>query len=54
MSSLHGYMNVLSPKPTDIDPKDPKGKQKAIHPAETFAEYQARVAREKEEAEKNK
>ncbi|PXF46830.1 Protein PYP1 [Gracilariopsis chorda] len=40
------------PEPTKIDPNDPKGKQKAIHPAETFAEYQARVAREKAEKEK--
>ncbi|CDF35169.1 unnamed protein product [Chondrus crispus] len=39
------------PTPTEIDPNDPKGKQKAIHHAETFADYQARVAREKAEKE---
>lgn len=37
-----------SPDPTVIDPNDPKGKQKAIHPAETFAEYNARVKAEAE------
>jgi len=30
------------PEPTDIDPNDPKGKQQAIHKAESFAEYLAR------------
>ncbi|CAN8076902.1 unnamed protein product [Agarophyton chilense] len=37
------------PSPTKIDPNDPKGKQTAIHPAETFAEYQARLKREAQE-----
>ena len=27
------------PEPTVIDPNDPKGKQQAIHKAESFAEY---------------
>lgn len=35
-----------SPEPTKLDPNDPKAKQKAIHPAESFADYQARKARE--------
>ena len=30
------------PAPTYIDPKDPKGKQQAIHKAESFAEYLAK------------
>ena len=30
------------PEPTTIDPNDPKGKQGAIHKAESFAEYLAR------------
>jgi len=30
------------PEPTVIDPNDPKGKQQAIHKAESFAEYLAR------------
>jgi len=30
------------PAPTDIDPNDPKGKQQAIHKAESFADYLAR------------
>ena len=30
------------PEPTVIDPNDPKGKQQAIHKAETFAEYLAK------------
>merc|ERR1719192_2882054 len=30
------------PAPTYVDPNDPKGKQQAIHKAETFAEYLAR------------
>merc|ERR1712146_870630 len=29
------------PEPTVIDPNDPKGKQKAIHQAPSFAEYMA-------------
>merc|ERR1719261_1193676 len=31
-----------NPEATVIDPNDPKGKQQAIHKAETFAEYLAR------------
>ena len=27
------------PAPTVVDPNDPKGKQQAIHKAESFAEY---------------
>jgi len=27
------------PEPTRIDPNDPKGKQKAIHKADSFEEY---------------
>merc|ERR1719442_236750 len=30
------------PEPTYIDPNDPKGKQQAIHKAESFADYLAR------------
>lgn len=30
------------PEPTDYDPSDPKGKQQAIHKAESFAEYLAK------------
>jgi len=30
------------PAPTEIDPNDPKGKQQAIHKAESFADYLAR------------
>merc|ERR1719460_2979972 len=30
------------PDPTQIDPNDPKGKQQAIHKAESFADYLAR------------
>merc|ERR1719161_28789 len=30
------------PEPTTIDPNDPKGKQQAIHKAESFADYLAR------------
>ena len=30
------------PAPTEIDPSDPKGKQQAIHKAESFAEYLAK------------
>merc|ERR1719291_1491391 len=30
------------PAPTYVDPSDPKGKQQAIHKAESFAEYLAR------------
>ena len=30
------------PAPTEYDPNDPKGKQQAIHKAESFAEYLAK------------
>ena len=30
------------PAPTQVDPNDPKGKQQAIHKAESFAEYLAK------------
>ena len=30
------------PAPTFVDPSDPKGKQQAIHKAESFAEYLAK------------
>merc|ERR1719261_670233 len=30
------------PEPTIIDPNDPKGKQQAIHKAESFADYLAK------------
>merc|ERR1719162_2245656 len=30
------------PEPTNIDPNDPKGKQGAIHKAESFSDYLAR------------
>ena len=32
------------PEPTSVDPSDPKGKQQAIHKAESFAEYLAKRA----------
>ena len=32
------------PAPTAYDPNDPKGKQQAIHKAESFAEYLAKRA----------
>jgi hypothetical protein len=32
------------PEPTVVDPNDPKGKQQAIHKAESFAEYLAKRA----------
>ena len=32
------------PEPTEVAPNDPKGKQQAIHKAESFAEYLARRA----------
>jgi rRNA maturation protein Nop10 len=34
------------PEPSQYDPNDPKGKQQAIHKAETFADYLARRQRE--------
>merc|ERR1719482_1841510 len=30
------------PEPTEIDPNDPKGKQQAIHKADSFADYLAK------------
>ena len=39
------------PDPTDYDPNDPKGKQQAIHKAESFSDYMER--RKKEMAEGN-
>merc|ERR1719409_2303464 len=56
VSKLHGSKVVVmhggkgfgggeatrDPAPTYIDPSDPKGKQQAIHKAESFAEYLAR------------
>ncbi|KAJ8906277.1 hypothetical protein NDN08_002770 [Rhodosorus marinus] len=38
------------PEPTRIDPNDPKGKQKAIHKADSFEEY----LRKRREADQNK
>lgn len=32
------------PEPTVIDPNDPKGKQKAIHKADSFEEYMKKRA----------
>ena len=46
--SMHGGKGfgggeaTRDPEPTIIDPNDPKGKQQAIHKAETFAEYLAK------------
>ena len=34
------------PEPTEVDPNDPKGKQQAIHKAESFADYLKRRERE--------
>merc|ERR1719387_1330128 len=34
------------PEPTEYDPNDPKGKQQAIHKAESFADYLARRSKE--------
>ena len=34
------------PEPTQVDPNDPKGKQQAIHKAESFADYLARRQKE--------
>lgn len=36
------------PEPTKYDPNDPKGKQQAIHKAESFADYLARRQKEQE------
>ena len=46
--SMHGGKGfgggeaTRDPAPTEIDPSDPKGKQQAIHKAESFAEYLAK------------
>merc|ERR1719401_325781 len=37
-----GAEATRDPEPTYIDPNDPKGKQQAIHKAESFADYLAR------------
>ena len=48
--SMHGGKGfgggeaTRDPAPTYIDPSDPKGKQQAIHKAESFAEYLAKRA----------
>ena len=34
------------PEPTQIDPNDPKGKQQAIHKAESFASASSNVKQE--------
>ena len=40
--SKFGGEATRDPEPTDVDPNDPKGKQQAIHKAESFAEYLAK------------
>ena len=40
--SKFGGEATRDPEPTEIDPNDPKGKQQAIHKAESFAEYLAK------------
>ena len=40
--SKFGGEATRDPEPTAYDPNDPKGKQQAIHKAESFAEYLAR------------
>ena len=46
--SMHGGKGfgggeaTRDPEPTVVDPNDPKGKQQAIHKAESFAEYLAK------------
>merc|ERR1719238_1443557 len=46
--SMHGGKGfgggeaTRDPTPTEYDPNDPKGKQQAIHKAESFAEYLAK------------
>merc|ERR1719484_134090 len=37
-----GSEATRDPTPTVVDPNDPKGKQQAIHKAESFADYLAR------------
>ena len=39
---LGGGEATRDPEPTEVDPNDPKGKQQAIHKAESFAEYLAK------------
>eukprot|EP00181_Compsopogon_caeruleus_P004780 CAMPEP_0184677486 /NCGR_PEP_ID=MMETSP0312-20130426/72_1 /TAXON_ID=31354 /ORGANISM="Compsopogon coeruleus, Strain SAG 36.94" /LENGTH=81 /DNA_ID=CAMNT_0027125393 /DNA_START=92 /DNA_END=337 /DNA_ORIENTATION=- len=41
------------PEPTDIDPNDPKGKQKAIHKADSFEEYMRKRAEAAKQAGSN-
>ena len=40
--SKFGGEATRDPEPTAYDPNDPKGKQQAIHKAESFAEYLAK------------
>merc|ERR1719440_1797081 len=40
--SSFGGEATRDPAPTVVDPNDPKGKQQAIHKAESFAEYLAK------------
>ena len=42
ISAVGGGEATRDPTPTVIDPNDPKGKQQAIHKAESFAEYLAK------------
>ena len=42
--SKFGGEATRDPEPTVVDPNDPKGKQQAIHAAESFAEYLAKRA----------
>ena len=41
-TGLGGGEATRDPAPTFVDPSDPKGKQQAIHKAESFAEYLAK------------
>merc|ERR1719326_2383082 len=40
--SKFGGEATRDPEPTVIDPNDPKGKQQAIHKAESFSDYLAK------------
>ena len=42
VQGLDARRQGLRPEPTVVDPNDPKGKQQAIHKAESFAEYLAK------------
>jgi len=42
--SKFGGEATRDPEPTAVDPNDPKGKQAAIHKADSFAEYLAKRA----------